>query len=98
MERANEVMPLQSAEQFDERFFVCVTNPSVIELTKYAELLNANMTKGKPIQFFGTVPYFVTPNGVVLAEQFGVEPKQWVMQKAEVSNDLSAIDALLGKV
>lgn len=98
MQRANELIPLQNGEQFDERFFVSVTNPSTLELDKYAELLNDNMTKGKPIQFFGTVPYWTSPAGITLAEQFGVEPKQWIMTKAEPARDLSEIDHLLGKV
>lgn len=85
-------------EQHDVRFFACVTNPTVGQLTEYSKLMLLEMTQNKPIQFFGEIPYFTTPSGIVLAEQFGVEPKQWIMQRAEPANDLSSIDVLLGKV
>lgn len=84
--------------KLDSRFFAQVTNPTETQLGKYAELILEGLTHDKPIQFFGNIPYWTSPSGIVLAEQFGVEPKQWIMQRAEPANDLAGIDALLGKV
>lgn len=75
----------------DSRFFAQVTNPTETQLGKYAELILEGLTHDKPIQFFGEIPYWISPSGIVLAEQFGVEPKQWVMMKQDVVESLSPL-------
>lgn len=67
----------------DDRFFLQVPNPTPELLTKYAQLILDDATQRKPIQFTGTMPFWTPPNGVMLNEQFGVEPKQWMMLKPE---------------
>jgi len=85
--RALERAPITT----DDRFYTQVTNPTTEQLSKYAQMLLNNATQDKPIQFFGEVPYFVTPTSIVLAEQFGVEPRQWVMMKQDATESLSPL-------
>jgi hypothetical protein len=61
------------------RFFAEVPNPTTEQLNVYAELMVKEQTNDKPIRFYGTIPMWTTPNGIVFAEQQGVEPKEWVM-------------------
>jgi hypothetical protein len=45
----------------------------------YAELIVKEQTDDKPIRFYGTIPMWSTPTGVIFSEQQGIEPKEWVM-------------------
>jgi len=89
--KAREVELAPEHEQHDERFFTCIKDPTVGQLVEYSKLMLLDMTNDKPIQFLGEVPYWTSPTGIVLAEQFGVEPRQWIMMKLDPVESLSPL-------
>lgn len=82
---------LTRTEQTDNRFFADITNPSVDQLNRFAELIKDELTDNKPIRFSGTVPMWIPPQGVQMVQQQGVEPAEFLMTLKEES----ALDALL---
>lgn len=63
----------------ESRFFAEVENPTTVQLSKYAELMREELTNDKPIRFYGTIPMWQPPDGIIFAEQHGLEKPEWLM-------------------
>ena len=84
-DRESGIITRVAEQKLDDRFFVVSNNPSTIELDKYAELTSSGLTKDKPIRLTGTMPFWTPPNDIMIVEQQGIEPKEWIMVKKEKS-------------
>lgn len=75
---------LTRTEQLDNRFFADITNPSVDQLNRFAELIKDELTDNKPIRFVGNVPMWTAPQGIQMVQQQGISPPEFLMTKQEV--------------
>jgi hypothetical protein len=75
----------------ESRFFAEVENPTIPQLAKYAELIRDELTQDKPIRFFGTVPMFQPPDGIIFAQQHGLDHVEWLMMHPSMLDSLGPI-------
>jgi hypothetical protein len=96
VDRSNPAVPTkldvlrQDAEA--SKYFATIYCPTVAQLDNYAKVILLEMNDGKPIRVTGQIPTWKPPKNIILAEQVGVEPKEWNLQFREPN----PLDAILG--
>lgn len=88
--------------QAASRFFAEVPNPTVMQLDAYAAMVIKERTDDKPVRFYGSIPMWLPPNGLIWKRAEGIEPEEWAMfHPAMVGDDgedmPDVVKQLLGK-
>lgn len=66
----------------ESRFFVEVKDPTPPQLSTYADMIAKELTNDKPIRFFGLIPMWPAPEGIVFTQQQKLrekDPDEWIM-------------------
>jgi len=66
----------------ESRFFTEVENPTIPQLSTYADMVAKELTNDKPIRFYGIVPMWSAPDGVIFSQQQKLregDPNEWLM-------------------
>lgn len=96
LDREEPVIPKVIDEQHEQlieatRFFAVVHSPTPKQLEDYTKTILLELNDNKPIRITGTIPDWKPPKGVKLVEQYGTNPKEWLL----VAHEPSLLDELL---
>jgi hypothetical protein len=61
------------------RYFDEIPNPSTAQLDTYAKMILCEETDDKPIRFYGSMPMWTPPEGVIFNKSLGIDYDEWLM-------------------
>lgn len=71
----------------ESRYFDEIANPSIMQLDAYAEMVRREATNDKPVKFFGTIPMWSPPTGIIFNKSEGIDYDEWLMWHPSMLED-----------